>query len=138
MKQSWDKDKAGKSDHYNVKRLTKMEIAVAALYDSGADSNGYRSRVAYFNPKAVKVETIRFRENSSEHRISNTIGYICDWKCIRGLYQPDEAIDHARCKTEKECTMYARGRDKREIRIAELKEPLRILKKGDLYIAELR
>lgn len=140
LKQSWDKDKTGKMDRYNVKKITTLERAVEGLYDSGCNNEGYKSRVAYFNPKKGKIETVRFRENSSLHRISNTIGYVCDWKCIDHSYMQDEQIDHKKCKTEKQCTLYARGRDKREVIITELDLPLRMeaYRKGDLLLAEIR
>lgn len=141
LKQSWDVDRKTKDkDHYNVKKLTNMERAVESFYDSGSDSNGYKSRVTYFNPKNGKIESIRFRENSSQHRISNTIGYACDWKCLRKLYKLGDEIDHKKCKTKKKCTMYARGREKREVRITELEPSLRmeVYRKGNLLLAQIR
>jgi hypothetical protein len=131
LKQSWDRDRnTREEDNFNVKKVTKMEIAIERLYNLGADTQGYKSRLIYFNPKTGRLEAIRLRENSPQHRISNTIGYMCDRRCILKdpirKYKPGEQIDFSRCKTEKKCTLYARGRNKREIRGANLNPPVRM------------
>lgn len=141
LKQSWDKDsKTGKSDNWKTKKITKLERAVEALYDNGCDREGYKSRLVYFSPKTNMLESVRLRENSSQHWISGTMGYVCDWRCMRNLYAAGEKIEHQKCKTEKQCTLYARGRDKREVRVAELSPPLKmeVYRKGELLLAEIR
>lgn len=140
LKQSWDKDKTGKSDNWNTKKITKLERAVEAMYDNGVDREGYKSRLVYFSPKTNILVSVRLRENSPQHWISGTMGYICNWRCVRNLYAPGEMIDHQKCKTEKQCTLYARGRDKREVRVAELSPPLKmeVYRKGGLFLAEIR
>lgn len=127
LKQSW-------GDNYNIKKLARLERAIEAMYNSGTDIRGHGSRIVYFNPKTGDAESVRFME------MPNTDGYVCDWKCIKNLYGQGERIDHERCKTEKGCTLYAKGREKRNIRISELKPPLRmeVYKHGALFLAEIK
>ena len=149
LRQSWDfgvNEMTGEDipDHYNIKKLSKIERAVERLYDNGQDRAGYKSRVVYFNPVTKIFESVRFREHSGKNRISKTIGYVCDIKCVKGYYRPEE-IDFKKCKTGdngrvEKCTLYARGREKRAVKIAGLKKPLRIDVKphDNFYLAEIR
>jgi hypothetical protein len=126
------------NDNYNVRTLTKLELAVEQFYFNGTNRFGFGSRIVYFDPKKECLQSMNFKDNSLQHRLQ--YGHNCINWCKKEYYFDDEKIIHERCKEDFSCTVYAWGREKRIVKINPMRTPLKleVKKKGNLYLAYIK